>query len=161
MYSPALTAMPRHCASLFVSYASSKALATKVVHTRFGAHRGTRIVRVCHGKLYPQHQDELLGDRRVTSFSIIDPVNSFLSSSFIRESLTNDIRNSAMALGFCSFDTSRRGRRLIGSRLLICVSAILVNLLLTRGMKPSTRLFNASYGSKPFQSRAWQYSKSF
>jgi hypothetical protein len=57
-------------------------------------------VRVCHGKLYPQHQYEEFVDRRVVSRSIISPVRWPMPCMPILDSRTNEARNSARAFGF-------------------------------------------------------------
>src|SRR5437870_9548472 len=100
MYSAALTAIRRHSVLRRCSYASRSAFATNDVQTRFGVQRGTTIVRVCQGKLYPQHQYEVSGDRSAISLSII-PFTRFSwenpQTFFI---LRSAVKKSAIAFGF-------------------------------------------------------------
>src|SRR5436309_3088762 len=144
MYSAALAAIFRHRNSWHCSYASRRALPTKDVHTRLGAPVGTTIVRVCQGKLYPQHQYGTPCDRRAISRSIIGSTRSPVLATPILESLRNAERNSAIALGFCAFGTSNSRRRFIGLRLKVCVSTSRGIFELRNGRAAKSRLFTAS-----------------
>src|SRR5882724_4541463 len=154
MYSAVLVAMPRYPGSWSCSYASRSASPTNVVHTRLGTPLGTTIVRVCLGKLYPQHHRETPCDRNAINLWIIGSTKSPVLATPIFESLRNADRNSAMALGFWVFGMPNILRILIGLRFRAWVKNNRGNLELRNGRAAKTGLLTASYGSCPAQSLA-------
>src|SRR2546428_1885985 len=144
MYSAALTAMLRHRDCWRCSYASKSALATNDVETRFGAPLGTTVVRVCQGKLYPQHQYAGSRDRRAISLSIIRPTRSSWLGVPSFESLRNAIRKSAMAFGFWVLGVSASRRMLTGLRFNTWVRTSRGSLEFRNGRAVKTLLFRAS-----------------
>src|SRR5579883_1917912 len=144
MYSDALTATARYWGFLSVSYTSRNALATNAVHTRLGAHLGTSSVRVCHGKLYPQHQYCESSDRSPFKRPIICSIYSSMPSIPIRESFTKDERKSASAFGLCVVFIPNSFLKLNGLRLSAWVKAIRAILERNSPKEATTVLLRAS-----------------
>ena len=102
------------------------------------------MVRVCHGKLYPQHQYLGSGERSATSRSSSDATISPVWFAPSSGAFSNADKNSAMPFGFCVFSTRNRPRTLIGLRFRSWVSAICGIRDCNTGNAIKSRLFKAS-----------------